>query len=98
MEISAGDFETRIFAKQWNADEFRREIRRIAPGDSVAFGTATDCYQPAERRFGLMRRMLEELPGHAEEWKLYITTKSDLVVRDIDLLARLARSNMCTAS
>ena len=93
MELTASDFETRIFAKQWDAREFRREIRRIAPGDSVAFGTATDCYQPAERRYGLMRRMLEELPGRAEEWKLLITTKSDLIARDVDLLARLARTN-----
>ncbi|MBL8241715.1 MAG: radical SAM protein [Bryobacterales bacterium] len=93
MELTASDFETRIFAKQWDAGVFRREIRRIAPGDSVAFGTATDCYQPAERRYGLMRKMLEELPGRAEEWKLLVTTKSDLIGRDAELLARLARTN-----
>jgi DNA repair photolyase len=93
MELSVDDFETRIFAKQWDAALFRREIRRLAPGDTVAFGTATDCYQPAERRFGLMRRMLEQLHGAVEELKIVITTKSDLVARDVDLLGPLARCN-----
>ena len=93
MELSVDDFETRIFAKQWDAAQFRRELRRLAPGDSVAFGTATDCYQPAERRFGLMRRMLEEMRGTVEELKIVITTKSDLVARDVDLLGPLARKN-----
>jgi len=93
MELSVDDFETRIFAKQWDAAQFRREIRRLAPGDTLAFGTATDCYQPAERRFGLMRRMLKELSGVVEELRIGITTKSDLVARDIDLLGPLARRN-----
>ncbi|MEO6759503.1 MAG: radical SAM protein [Saprospiraceae bacterium] len=94
MELSVDDFETRIFAKQWDAARFRREIRRLAPGETLAFGTATDCYQPAERRFGLMRRMMEELQrAGVEELKIGITTKSDLVARDIDLLAPLARRN-----
>jgi DNA repair photolyase len=94
MELTVDDFETRIFAKQWDAARFRREIRRLAPGETLAFGTATDCYQPAERRFGLMRRMMEELQrGSVEELKIGITTKSDLVARDIDLLAPLARRN-----
>ncbi|MFN0106367.1 MAG: radical SAM protein [Bryobacteraceae bacterium] len=93
MELSVDDFETRIFAKQWDARQFRREIRRLAPGDTIAFGTATDCYQPAERRFGLMRRMLEELRDKVEELKIAVTTKSDLVARDVDLLVPLARRN-----
>jgi DNA repair photolyase len=93
MELTAGDFETRIFAKRWDARQFRREIRRVAPGDVVAFGTATDCYQPAERRYGLMRRMLAELLGGLEGATIAITTKSDLIARDVDLLAPLARRN-----
>jgi DNA repair photolyase len=92
MELSVDDFETRIFAKQWDAAQFRRELRRLAPGDTVAFGTATDCYQPAERRFGLMRRMMAEM-GAVEGVKLNIITKSDLVARDCDLLGPLARRN-----
>jgi DNA repair photolyase len=94
MELSASDFETRIFAKQWDALQFRREIRRLAPEDTVAFGTATDCYQPAERRFALTRRMLEELQrASIEGIRILIATKSDLVARDADLLGSLARRN-----
>ncbi len=93
MELTADDFETRIFAKRWDARLFRREIRRLAPGDSIAFGTATDCYQPAERRYGLMRRMLEEMQGRVDGVKILVTTKSDLVARDVDLLGPLARRN-----
>jgi DNA repair photolyase len=94
MELSPSDFETRIFAKRWDAHQFRRETRRLAPGDTVAFGTATDCYQPAERRFALMRRMLEEFQrASVDGLKIVITTKSDLVARDVDLLGPLARRN-----
>ena len=60
MELRDGSlFETRIFAKQWNQAEFRREIRRLPLGETVAIGTATDPYQPAERRYGLTRRIWE---------------------------------------
>lgn len=92
MELSVDEFETRIFAKQWDARQFRRELRRLAPDDTVAFGTATDCYQPAERRYGLMRRMLESMDG-VTGVRIFITTKSDLVARDADLLGSLARRN-----
>ena len=92
MELSVDEFETRIFAKQWDARQFRRELRRLAPDDTVAFGTATDCYQPAERRYGLMRRMLEAMAG-VDGVRIFITTKSDLVARDADLLGSLARRN-----
>lgn len=93
MELTVEEFETRIFAKQWDAAQFRRELKKLAPGDVVAFGTATDCYQPAERRFGLMRKMLRELSGRVDEITIGITTKSDLVARDIDILAPMARHN-----
>lgn len=92
MELTVGEFETRIFAKQWDAGQFRREIRRLAPEDTLAFGTATDCYQPAERRYGLMRKMLGEMGGVAG-LRIFVTTKSDLVARDADLLGALAKRN-----
>src|ERR1700694_3626923 len=44
-------FETRIFAKQWNEHVFRAELRKIRRGSVIGIGTATDPYQPAERRF-----------------------------------------------
>jgi DNA repair photolyase len=93
MELPVTEFETRIFAKKWDARAFRSEMRKLAPGDVVAFGTATDCYQPAERRYHLMRRMLMEMKQSAEGLKIGVTTKSDLIGRDADLLGPLARRN-----
>lgn len=87
------EFETRIFAKEWDPDSFRNELRRIAPRHWIAIGTATDPYQPAERRCQITRRMLEVLAG-AGGRRLSITTKSDLVVRDLDLLTRIASANV----
>ncbi len=88
MELrEPSDFETRIFAKQWNPIQFRADLRRTDPRESIGIGTATDPYQPAERRYELMRSILgtltEEWPGRRRIW---INTKSDLVARDIDLL------------
>jgi len=93
MELPVTEFETRIFAKRWDAAAFRRELTRLKSGQSIAFGTATDCYQPAERRFGLMRRMLTEMSKSLEGLKILVTTKSDLVARDAALLGALARRN-----
>lgn len=92
MELPVEEFETRLFAKTWDEAMWRRDLRQVKPGDTVAFGTATDCYQPAERRFGLMRKMLEGLLGRTG-MRIGITTKSDLVMRDGDLLAELALRN-----
>ncbi len=60
-------------------------------GRPVALGTATDPYQPAERRFGITRQLLETL-APCSTLELSITTKSDLVRRDLDLLAAIART------
>ena len=89
MELRASeDFETKIFAKQFTLDGFRRDLARVKRGEGIGIGTATDPYQPAERRFGLTRRILRALAdtsGH----KIFLTTKSDLVARDVDLLAEV---------
>ncbi len=85
-------FETEIYAKDWNARSFAGEVRAIKPGQSVGVGTATDPYQPAERRFGRTREVLEAL-GAVRGAAVFITTKSNLVVRDVAQLRRLAESN-----
>lgn len=92
MELPVEEFETRIFVKAWDEGMWRRDLRKVKRGDTVAFGTATDCYQPAERRYGLMRKMLEAMQG-AAGLRIGITTKSDLVERDADLLVKLAERN-----
>lgn len=86
-------FENEIFAKAWNAVAFRAELRRIRRGEHLAIGTATDPYQPAERRFGLTRRMLEVLAGE-RGLRVSVTTKSDLVARDAALLGEVAKRNV----
>lgn len=94
MELRDGSlFETRIFAKQWDPAAFHKELLKLPYGETVAIGTATDPYQPAEGRYQISRRMLEEfvrMPG----MRLWITTKSDLVERDIDLLQRIAEHSL----
>ena len=89
------DFERRIFVKRMAAEVLSRTLSRTPIGsDPIAIGTATDPYQPAERKFGLTRSMLEvfaQLGGLC----LSITTKSGLITRDIELLKSInARSKL----
>ncbi|MDB4881024.1 MAG: Radical domain protein [Gemmatimonadetes bacterium] len=87
-------FERRILVKREAGEIVRRELRRPARAEAllrerVVIGTATDPYQPAERRFRVTRGVLEVL---AEQRGLGVTiiTKSPLVTRDLDLLVRIA--------
>ena len=93
MELRDGlEFEQKIFVKQHTAELLRQELRRVKPGEEIAIGTATDPYQPAERRFQVTRGILEELARH-RGLELGIVTKSDLIVRDAELLAEISRHN-----
>jgi len=83
-------FERRIYAKKFDDVRFREELRALPPGESIALGTATDPYQPAERRYGVTRKMLEVFASIAG-FHLGITTKSDLVARDVDVLKEISR-------
>ncbi|HLW69136.1 MAG TPA: radical SAM protein [Candidatus Binataceae bacterium] len=79
-------FERRIFVKRGAAEALARNLARTAIGtDQIALGTATDPYQPAERKFGLTRAMLEVF-ARLGGLNLSITTKSSLITRDLDLL------------
>jgi len=93
MELRDGrEFEQKIFVKQHAADLLRQELRRVKTGESIAIGTATDPYQPAERRFEVTRGILEELARHSG-LEIGIVTKSNLVVRDVEILRRIAENN-----
>ena len=85
-------FETEIYAKTWDASAFRRELHSVKPGDVIAIGTATDPYQPAERSFGLTQQVLDTM-RLIRGISLFITTKSNLVIRDLDLLQSLSIHN-----
>jgi len=93
MEMRDGmEFEQKIYVKQHAAGLLRQELRRVKPGEAIALGTATDPYQPAERRFEITRGILEEFARH-RGFELGIVTKSNLVVRDLDLLKQVAQAN-----
>ncbi len=93
MQMRDGvDFEQKIYVKQHAANLLRQELRRVKPGEEIAIGTATDPYQPAERRFEVTRAILEELARH-EGLELGIITKGNLILRDLDLLKELGRRN-----
>src|SRR6201993_961038 len=93
MEMRDGmEFEQKIYVKQHAAELLRQELRRVKAGESIALGTATDPYQPAERRFEVTRAILEEFARH-EGLELGIVTKSNLVLGDIELLQQIARNN-----
>ena len=94
MEMRDGeDFERKIFAKV-NAPQLLREELQAAKDRSlpIALGTATDPYQPAEIHYRITRRMLE-VCERFEGLELSITTKSTLILRDLDLLTALARKS-----
>jgi DNA repair photolyase len=94
MEMRDGmEFEQKIYVKQHTADLLRRDLRRVKRGESIALGTATDPYQPAERRYEVTRGILEEFVRH-RGLELGIVTKSHLIVRDLDLLREVSRNNV----
>ena len=94
MELRDPDeFEHKIFVKEECAWLLRRDLKRVRPGEEIAIGAATDPYQPAERRHGVTRSILEELARHAG-LEIGIVTKSNLVLRDIDVLQRIAEQSV----
>jgi len=85
-------FERMIFLKQNAAWLLEQELKKINPALEIALGTATDPYQPIERRARITRSLLEVFARKAG-YRLGIVTKSRLIERDIDLLVEIARHN-----
>src|SRR5439155_12111832 len=90
-------FERRILVKENAADTLRKTLRQgsdrhaaLINGESICIGTATDPYQPAERRFRITRSILEVLAEHPG-LDICIITKSPLITRDIDVMRRILR-------
>ncbi len=93
MELRDGvDFEQKIFVKQKAAALLRSELKKVKRGEEIAIGTATDPYQPAERRFEVTRALLEELAKHSGR-EIGIVTKSNLVTRDAEILRQVGEHN-----
>jgi DNA repair photolyase len=94
LGLSPGlDFETKLFAKPEAPKLLEREL--AAEGyepRTIAIGTNTDPYQPIERQHQIMRRILEVLERYGHP--VGIVTKSALVLRDLDILARMAQRSL----
>lgn len=99
MELDGGEFEKKIYVKKaagpllaWDVAHkysYASEASGGTQAEHIAIGTATDPYQPAEREYGVTRACLEEL-AKREGLSVSIITKSHQIVRDIDVLQRIA--------
>jgi DNA repair photolyase len=98
LGLSPGlDFETRLFAKHDAASILARELAK--PGYKpapIGIGTNTDPYQPIERELGIMRQVLEVLDRFNHP--VTIVTKSALILRDLDILSRMAQRGLVEAT
>jgi DNA repair photolyase len=94
MGLSPGlDFESKLFAKPDAARLLEKELGKEGyQPKTIAIGTNTDPYQPIEREYRIMREILEVLEAHNHP--VGIVTKSGLVTRDIDILARMAEKGL----
>jgi DNA repair photolyase len=98
MELDGADFEKKIFVKKDAAALLVQDMRKYSfeskssggmYPEHIAIGTATDPYQPAEREYGVTRACLEEL-AKREGLSVSLITKSNQIVRDIDLFKKIA--------
>ncbi|OJU49941.1 MAG: radical SAM protein [Mesorhizobium sp. 61-13] len=94
MGLSPGlDFEAKLFAKPDAARLLDRELSKDGyTPRTIAIGTNTDPYQPIEKQYRIMREILEVLEARGHP--VGIVTKSALVTRDIDILARMAERGL----
>src|SRR6202167_3921369 len=93
MELDGNDFESKIYVKQDAGPLAGRDLSTEKIwGEHIAIGTATDPYQPAEREYGATRAVLEQMAAR-EGLSVSITTKSNQVLRDLDLLKRIAEKS-----
>ncbi|RPE80132.1 PA0069 family radical SAM protein [Vulcaniibacterium tengchongense] len=96
LDLSPGlDFETRLYAKTNAAERLQAELAR--PGyrcSPIALGINTDSYQPIERRYRITRSLIEVLSACSHPFSLI--TKNAAVVRDLDLIAPMARRGLVT--
>jgi len=89
------DFSRIIYVKTNAPELLGKEIKK-AKRDVVAMSGVTDPYQPAERKYEITRRVLEVL--NENRFPVHIGTKSDLVLRDLDLLSEISQNSWCAVS
>lgn len=98
LDLSPGlDFETRLRYKQNAAEQLAKELS--APGyvcKPIVIGANTDPYQPVEKKHRVTRAVLEVLQAHRHPF--FIITKSNLVLRDLDILTEMAAHRLCSVA
>lgn len=95
IELTPEDFEHKIFFKENAGWLVQQELARLNPSTSIALGTATDPWQPIERRQRITRSILEAF-AKSNGFNLGVVTKSTLIVRDIELLRTISRRHKLT--
>jgi DNA repair photolyase len=95
LELTADEFERKIYFKENAAWLLSQELKKLKPGTEIALGTATDPFQPLERK-QLITRSLLEVFAHTSGFGLGIVTKSTLILRDIGLLKQIAQGHKLT--
>lgn len=95
LELQPEDFERKIYFKGNAAWLLEQELKKLKPGTQIALGTATDPYQPIERRQRVTRSLLEVF-ARTSGLGLGLVTKSTLIARDIDLLQEIAPRHKLT--
>lgn len=93
MEMRDGvAFEQQIYVKQHAVDLLRQELRQVKEEESIVIGSATDPYQPAEKRYEITRGILEVF-AQRQNFSLGMISKSNLILRDLELLKKVAEGN-----
>jgi DNA repair photolyase len=95
LELTPEEFEHKIYFKESAAWLLTQELKQLKPGTQIALGSATDPYQPLERKQFVTRSLLDVF-ARTSGFALGIVTKSTLIVRDIDLLKQIAQRHKLT--
>ncbi|KZX10100.1 SPL family radical SAM protein [Methanobrevibacter curvatus] len=91
-EANSKNFFNNIYIKTNIAEELDKQLSKSSwKNEMIAIGTVTDSYQPIEKEHGLMREVLEVLIKHKNP--AIISTKSDIILRDLDLIEKLSELN-----
>ena len=87
--LGSTDFFNEIFVKKNILEVLEKELRKKKDDKIINMGSVTDSYQPLEEKYGLMREVLKLMIKYNQP--ITISTKSDLILRDIDLIEKLSK-------
>jgi len=95
--LESDNFFDEIFVKTNIAEQLDKELSKKHQGEPISISGVTDCYQPIERKYKLMPQILEVIKKHKNP--IVITTKSNLILRDLELIKQIAQiTDVCISS